>query len=261
MFISLYAVFCVTQSLVQNTAKWYIVYRNYPRGLLYMKTKKEAAAIVAALENEYPLAECFLDSENAWQLLVAVRLSAQCTDLRVNATTPALFAKFPSISALADADPKDIEEIVRPCGLGRSKARDINLCMKMLRDEFDCVVPDNMEDLLKLPGVGRKSANLILGDVFGKPAIVADTHCIRLSNRLGFINSTDMYKVEMELKRVVAPEKQNDFCHRLVEHGRAVCTARKAMCEKCVLAEYCAYKKKEDKKALKAAEKAAKTDK
>lgn len=223
-----------------------------------MKTKKEAAAIVSALENEYPLAECFLDSETAWQLLVAVRLSAQCTDLRVNATTPTLFAKFPTISALADADPKDIEEIVRPCGLGKSKARDINLCMKMLRDEYNCVVPDNMEDLLRLPGVGRKSANLILGDVFGKPAIVADTHCIRLSNRLGFLNSTDMYKVEMELKRVVAPEKQNDFCHRLVEHGRAVCTARKAMCEKCVLAEYCSYKKAEDKKAQKAAAKAAK---
>ena len=223
-----------------------------------MKTKKEAAQIVAALENEYPLAEFFLDSETAWQLLVAVRLSAQCTDLRVNATTPTLFAKFPTISALADADPKDIEEIVRPCGLGRSKARDINLCMKMLRDEFNCVVPDNMEDLLRLPGVGRKSANLILGDVFGKPAIVADTHCIRLSNRLGFINSTDMYKVEMELKRVVAPEKQNDFCHRLVEHGRAVCTARKAMCEKCCIAEYCAYKKAEDKKAKKAAEKTEK---
>ena len=223
-----------------------------------MKTKKEAAQIVAALENEYPLAECFLDSETAWQLLVAVRLSAQCTDLRVNATTPILFEKFPTISALADADPKDIEEIVRPCGLGKSKARDINLCMKMLRDEFNCVVPDNMEDLLRLPGVGRKSANLILGDVFGKPAIVADTHCIRLSNRLGFINSTDMYKVEMELKRVVAPEKQNDLCHRLVEHGRAVCTARKAMCEKCCLAEYCAYKKAEDRKAKKAAEKAEK---
>ncbi len=224
-----------------------------------MKTKKEAAQIVAALENEYPLAECFLDSETAWQLLVAVRLSAQCTDLRVNATTPTLFAKFPTISALADADPKDIEEIVRPCGLGRSKARDINLCMKMLRDEYNCVVPDNMEDLLRLPGVGRKSANLILGDVFGKPAIVADTHCIRLSNRLGFINSTDMYKVEMELKRVVAPEKQNDFCHRLVEHGRAVCTARKAMCEKCCMAEFCNYKKSEDKKAAKAAEKEAKS--
>ena len=224
-----------------------------------MKTKKEAAQIVEALENEYPLAECFLDSETAWQLLVAVRLSAQCTDLRVNATTPILFEKFPSISALADADPKDIEEIVKPGGLGKSKARDINLCMKMLRDEFDYTVPDNMDDLLKLPGVGRKSANLIIGDVYGKPAVVADTHCIRLSNRLGFIKNTDPVKVEMELKRVVQPEKQNDLCHRLVEHGRAVCTARKAMCDKCCLAEFCAYKKAEDKKAEKALQKAVKS--
>ncbi len=213
-----------------------------------MKTKKETAMIVEAMENEYPLAECFLDSENAWQLLVAVRLSAQCTDLRVNATTPALFAKFPSISALADADAAEIEAIVKPCGLGKSKARDINLCMKMLRDEFNCIVPDNMEDLLKLPGVGRKSANLILGDIFKKPAVVADTHCIRISNRLGFIKNTDPYKVELALKKVVAPEKQNDLCHRFVMHGRAVCTARKAYCEKCVLSEFCAYKKALDKK-------------
>lgn len=224
-----------------------------------MKTKKQAAEIVNTLEAAYPMAECFLDSEDAWQLLVAVRLSAQCTDLRVNATTPILFGKFPTIDALADADPKDIEEIVKPCGLGKSKARDINLCMKMLRDEFNYVVPDNMDDLLKLPGVGRKSANLIIGDVYGKPAIVADTHCIRLSNRLGFLkDTTDPYKVELELKRVVEPAKQNDFCHRLVEHGRAVCTARKAMCEKCVLAPYCDYKKTEDKKAAKEAAKAAK---
>ena len=224
-----------------------------------MKTKKQAAEIVNALEAEYPMSECFLNSDDAWQLLVAVRLSAQCTDLRVNATTPVLFEKFPTIDALADAAPKDIEEIVKPCGLGRSKARDINLCMKMLRDEFDYIVPDNMDDLLKLPGVGRKSANLIIGDVYGKPAVVADTHCIRLSNRLGFLkDTTDPYKVEMELKRVVEPAKQNDFCHRLVEHGRAVCTARKAMCEKCVLAPYCDYKKAEDKKAAKEAAKKAK---
>ena len=224
-----------------------------------MKTKKQAAEIVNTLEAAYPMAECFLDSEDAWQLLVAVRLSAQCTDLRVNATTPILFGKFPTIDALADADPKDIEEIVKPCGLGKSKARDINLCMKMLRDEFNYVVPDNMDDLLKLPGVGRKSANLIIGDVYGKPAIVADTHCIRLSNRLGFLkDTTDPYKVELELKRVVEPAKQNDFCHRLVEHGRSVCTARKAMCEKCVLSPYCDYKKNEDKKAAKEAAKAAK---
>lgn len=212
-----------------------------------MKTKAQAAQIVAALEDIYPIAQCFLDSEDAWQLLVAVRLSAQCTDLRVNATTPILFEKFPTISALADADVNEIEQIVRPCGLGKSKARDIKLCMTMLRDVFDSKVPDDMESLLKLPGVGRKSANLILGDVYGKPAVVADTHCIRISNRLGFIKSEDPYKVELALKKVIAPEKQNDFCHRLVEHGRAVCTARKAMCEKCVLTSMCSYYAKNNK--------------
>ena len=221
-----------------------------------MKSKKQAAEIVELLEQEYPLAECFLDSDGAWQLLVAVRLSAQCTDLRVNATTPILFGKFPTVDALADADVKEITEIVKPCGLGNSKARDIKACMTMLRDEYNSIVPDNMEDLLKLPGVGRKSANLILGDVYGKPAIVADTHCIRLSNRIGFMKkndktSTDPFKVEMQLKKVVAPEKQNDFCHRLVEHGRAVCTARKPYCEKCVLARVCDYKKSLDKQAEK----------
>ncbi len=226
-----------------------------------MKSKKQAAEIVALLEQEYPIAECFLDNEGAWQLLVAVRLSAQCTDLRVNATTPILFERFPTVDALADADVKEITEIVKPCGLGNSKARDIKRCMTMLRDEYGSIVPDNMEDLLKLPGVGRKSANLILGDVYGKPAIVADTHCIRLSNRIGFMkkndkSSTDPVKVEMQLKKVIAPEKQNDFCHRLVEHGRRVCTARKPYCEKCVLADVCDYKQALDKEAAKQAKKA-----
>lgn len=221
-----------------------------------MKSKKEAAQVVRLLEQEYPLAECFLNSDDAWQLLVAVRLSAQCTDVRVNATTPALFAKFPTISALADADVAEITEIVKPCGLGNSKARDIKACMTMLRDEFDSVVPDDMDSLLKLPGVGRKSANLILGDVYGKPAIVADTHCIRLANRIGFMkkndpSTKDPVKVEMQLKKVIEPEKQNDTCHRLVEHGRAVCTARKPFCEKCVLARVCDYKKELDKQAEK----------
>ncbi len=220
-----------------------------------MKTKAQAAEIVNTLESYYPIADCFLDADGAWQLLVAVRLSAQCTDLRVNAVTPILFEKFPTISSLADANPSEIEAIVKPCGLGKSKAKDINLCMKMLRDEFNSVVPDNMDDLLKLPGVGRKSANLILGDVYHQPAIVADTHCIRLSNRLGFIKNTEPVKVEMALKKVVEPSKQNDFCHRLVEHGRNVCTARKAYCEKCVLSPYCNYKKSLDKKAEKASKK------
>ncbi len=207
-----------------------------------MKTKKQAAEIVNTLEAAYPMAECFLDSEGAWQLLVAVRLSAQCTDLRVNATTPILFSKFPTIDALADADPKDIEEIVKPCGLGRSKARDINLCMKMLRDEFNYIVPDNMDDLLKLPGVGRKSANLIIGDVYGKPAVVADTHLIRISNRIGLVVTKDPKKVELELKKILPPDESNDFCHRCVLHGRDTCTARKAKCEECNLNSFCKKK-------------------
>lgn len=216
-----------------------------------MKTKKETAQIVSLLEGEYPVAECFLTAKDAWQLLVAVRLSAQCTDIRVNATTPILFKKFPTVSALADADPADIEAIVKPCGLGKSKARDINLCMRMLRDEFLGVVPDNMEDLLKLPGVGRKSANLIIGDIYKKPAIIADTHCIRLANRLGFIQSEDPYKVELALKKAVEPTKQNDLCHRLVEHGRKVCTARKTHCDECVVSVCCKKKQMDDKAAEK----------
>ncbi|MEG3030032.1 MAG: endonuclease III [Oscillospiraceae bacterium] len=214
-----------------------------------MKTKKQTREIVAALEEQYPIAECFLSSEDAWQLLVAVRLSAQCTDIRGNATTPILFDKFPTVTALADADPCDIEAIVKPCGLGKSKARDINLCMRMLRDVYGGVVPNTLEELLKLPGVGRKSANLIMGDVYNQPAIVADTHCIRLANRLGFIKSTDPYKVELALKKVVEPEKQNHFCHRLVEHGRKVCSARKTDCEQCVLKSLCDYKIALDKHA------------
>ena len=213
-----------------------------------MKTKKQAAEIVQLLEQDYPLAQCFLDNTGAWQLLVAVRLSAQCTDLRVNAITPILFEKFPTVDALADADIAEIEEIVRPCGLGKSKAKDIKFCMTMLRDKFGGVVPDTLEDLLLLPGVGRKSANLIVGDVYGKPAIVADTHCIRLSNRIGMANSDNPHHVEIQLKKIVSPEKQNDFCHRLVEHGRAVCTARKAKCDICALNQVCNLGKKTMKK-------------
>ncbi len=217
-----------------------------------MKTKKQAAEIVALLEETYPVASCFLDNEGAWQLLVAVRLSAQCTDLRVNATTPELFKKFPTVDALADADAKDIEQIIKPCGLGKSKAKDIKGAMMMLRDEFNYIVPADLDLLLKLPGVGRKSANLIMGDVFNQPAIVADTHCIRISNRLGFINSTDPHKVEIALKKVVEPKKQNDLCHRFVEHGRAVCTSRKAFCENCNLTSVCNEYKKLQKKLEKA---------
>lgn len=209
-----------------------------------MKKKDLALEIIKRLKNEYPDAGCTLDTSVAWQLLVSVRLAAQCTDARVNTIVPLLYEKFPDIDALADADVNEIEKIVRPCGLGKSKARDINLCMKMLRDEFNYIVPDNMDDLLKLPGVGRKSANLILGDVYGKPAIVTDTHCIRLCNRMGLVDGIkEPKKVEMALWKVIPPEEGSDFCHRLVIHGRDICTARTTpLCEKCILNDICKKK-------------------
>ena len=153
-----------------------------------MTKKQLALEVMKRLKKEYPYTDCTLDYDEAWKLLVSVRLAAQCTDARVNVVVQGLYKKFPDIEALANADVAEIEEIVRPCGLGKSKARDISACMRMLRDEFNCRVPDNMDDLLKLPGVGRKSANLIMGDVYGQPAIVTDTHCIRLSNRIGLVN-------------------------------------------------------------------------
>lgn len=206
-----------------------------------MRKKELALEIIKRLKNEYPDAECSLDYNDAWKLLVSVRLAAQCTDARVNVVVPKLYEKFPNINALAEADVDAIEEIVRPCGLGKSKAKDISACMKMLRDEFNSQVPDNMEDLLKLPGVGRKSANLIMGDVYGKPAIVTDTHCIRLVNRMGLVkNIKEPKKVEMELWKIIPPEEGSDFCHRLVYHGREVCTARtKPYCEQCCLKDVC----------------------
>lgn len=208
-------------------------------------TKKELALeTVARLKKEYPDAGCTLEYEDAWKLLISVRLAAQCTDARVNQVVPGLYEKFPTISALADADESDIEEIVRPCGLGKSKARDIKACMIMLRDEYDCKVPDDFNKLLKLPGVGRKSANLIMGDVFGKPAIVTDTHCIRLSNRIGLVDHIkDPKKVEMELWKIIPPEEGNDLCHRFVLHGRDICTARTTPhCEHCCLQDICAQR-------------------
>ena len=190
----------------------------------------------------YPLAECTLDYDQAWKLLVSVRLAAQCTDARVNVVVEGLYEKYPDVASLAAADVTDIEEIVRPCGLGKSKARDISACMKILHEQYHDKVPDDFNVLLKLPGVGRKSANLIMGDVFGKPAIVTDTHCIRLVNRIGIVDGIkDPKKVEMALWKLVPPEEGSDFCHRLVEHGREVCTARtKPYCDKCCLADICA---------------------
>lgn len=205
-------------------------------------TKQELALeVIRRLKAEYPLADCTLDYEHAWQLLVEVRLAAQCTDARVNIVVRDLFAKYPSLDALAQASPEEIEAIVRPCGLGRSKARDISACMRMLRDEFGGHVPDTMEQLLRLPGVGRKSANLVIGDVFGKPAIVTDTHCIRLCNRIGLVDGIkDPAKVEKALWKIIPPEEGSDFCHRLVYHGRAVCDARKPNCAVCCLKDVCA---------------------
>lgn len=205
-------------------------------------TKEELALeVIKRLKEEYPDAGCTLDYDQAWKLLVSVRLAAQCTDARVNVVVEDLYAKYPDMDALAAATPEEIEAIVRPCGLGRSKARDIHACMNMLKDEYGGKVPDDFNALLKLPGVGRKSANLIMGDVFGKPAIVTDTHCIRLTNRIGLVDGIkEPKKVEMALWKIIPPEEGSDFCHRLVFHGREVCTARtKPYCERCCLKDIC----------------------
>ena len=193
-----------------------------------MRTKEQIDGIVSALEAEYPDADCTLEERDPWKLLVQVRLAAQCTDERVNKVTPALFARFPDCRAMAQAGIEEVEEYIRSCGFYHGKARDLVLQARQLMDNFDGRVPNTMEDLLTLAGVGRKSANLILGDVFRTPgAVVVDTHCIRLSNRLGLVDG------------MKEPEKSNDFCHRLVLHGRAVCTARKPYCERCCCAVYC----------------------
>ena len=205
-------------------------------------TKKELALeVIKRLKTAYPDADCTLDYDQAWKLLVSVRLAAQCTDARVNVVVQDLFARYPSVETLAQAAPEEIEAIVKPCGLGKSKARDISACMKMLHEKYNDKVPEDFNALLSLPGVGRKSANLIMGDVFGKPAIVTDTHCIRLSNRIGLVNGIkDPKKVEMELWKIIPPEEGSDLCHRLVWHGREICTARtQPHCDRCCLFDIC----------------------
>lgn len=206
-----------------------------------MRKKELAKEVIDRLKKEYPVAECTLEYDEAWKLLVEVRLAAQCTDARVNVVVKDLYAKFPSVSSLADADVDEIEEIVRPCGLGKSKARDISACMKILHKKYNDRVPDDFDELLKLPGVGRKSANLIMGDVFGKPAIVTDTHCIRLCNRIGLVDDIkEPKKVEMALWKIVPANEGSDLCHRFVYHGREVCTARtKPYCDRCCLNDIC----------------------
>lgn len=206
-----------------------------------MTKKQRALFIIEKLKEEYPQADCSLDYDQAWKLLVSVRLAAQCTDARVNVVVEKLYEKFPDVDALAQAPVEEIEKIVHPCGLGNSKARDISACMKVLRNEYGGKVPDDFDKLLALPGVGRKSANLIMGDVFGKPAIVTDTHCIRLVNRMGLVDGIkEPAKVEKELWKLIPPQEGSDFCHRLVNHGRDVCTARTAPhCGQCCVADLC----------------------
>ena len=206
-----------------------------------MQKKELALQVIERLKKEYPDTGCSLDYDDAWKLLVSVRLAAQCTDARVNVVVQDLYREFPDVDALADADVEEIERIVKPCGLGHSKARDISACMKMLKEKYQGKVPEDFDALLELPGVGRKSANLVMGDVFGQPAIVTDTHCIRLANRIGLVDGIrDPKKVEMALWKLIPPEESNDFCHRLVDHGRAVCTARTApYCDRCCLNDIC----------------------
>ena len=205
-----------------------------------MTKKKLALEVIERLKKEYPEAKCTLAYDKAWQLLVSVRLAAQCTDARVDMITPVLYEKYPTVKALAEAPVEEIEKIIRPCGLGNSKARDISACMKAINEKYGGNVPDNMKELLALPGVGRKSANLIMGDVFGQPAIVTDTHCIRLSNLIGLVdNIKEPAKVEKELWKIIPPEEGNDLCHRFVLHGRAVCIARRPDCANCCLKDIC----------------------
>lgn len=212
-----------------------------------MKQQTDILHIIEELKKLYPDSICSLDYPKPYELLFSVRLAAQCTDERVNQVTPALFARFPTLESLAEADISEVESYIHSTGFFRAKARDIVAASRMMLEQFDGNVPDNMEDLLKLPGVGRKTANLILGDVYHTPGVVvADTHCIRISGKLGLTDGTkDPAKVEAQLRAVLPPEESNDFCHRLVLHGRAVCTARKPDCQSCTLRPWCDFFQKE----------------
>lgn len=203
-------------------------------------TKKQLAKLaVEALKKEYPDAICSLEYRDPLQLLISTRLSAQCTDARVNLVTPALFARFPTLEAFTQANVEEIEELIRSCGLYKTKARDILAMCRKLAEEYGGVIPDTVEELTKLPGVGRKTANLVVGDIYHKPAVVTDTHCIRIAGRLGLTKSKVPLQVEKDLRAVLPPEESNDFCHRLVLHGRAVCQARAAHCGICCMNGFC----------------------
>lgn len=204
-----------------------------------MTKKQRAVLAVQALKKEYPDAVCSLTYEDPLQLLIATRLSAQCTDARVNLVTPKLFARFPTLDDFCAGTQEEIEEYIHSCGLYKTKARDILAMCRMLKSDFDGVVPDTIEKLTKLPGVGRKTANLVVGDIYHKPAVVTDTHCIRICGRLGLSEGKDPLKVEKQLRDVLPMDESNDFCHRLVLHGRAVCTARSPKCENCCMKDFC----------------------
>ena len=215
----------------------------FVKGTVIMKKEEKAILAVNALKKEYPEALCSLNAGNEFELLVATRLSAQCTDARVNVVTPELFSKYKTLEDYASADLADVEAIVRPCGFYHNKAKDIIGMAQMIIERFGGKVPDNIDDLTTLPGVGRKTANLICGDVYGKPAVVADTHLIRITNLLGLINTKNPEIAERELKKLLPPDESNDFCHRCVLHGRAVCIARRPKCNECCMADFCSFKK------------------
>ena len=207
-----------------------------------MRKKERVLEAVNKLEQLYPNAICSLNYSDAFQLLIATRLSAQCTDKRVNIVTPALFSEFPTAKDMANADIRRIEQLIKTCGLYKTKAMDLVGIAKGIIEKFNGIVPSTVEELITLPGVGRKTANLVCGDIYKKPAVVTDTHFIRICNRLGFVNTTNPYKVEMEMKSLLPPNKSNDFCHRTVLFGRDICTARRAFCEECILNEICPKK-------------------
>ena len=206
-----------------------------------MDKKEKAEKAVELLKKEYPGAVCSLEYQKPYELLIATRLSAQCTDARVNLVTPVLFGKYPTLEALAEADEQDISDIIHSCGFYKMKAHDISETCKILVKDYGGIVPDSVEELTKLPGVGRKTANLLVGDIYKKPAVVCDTHCIRITNLLGLTTTKDPFKCETELRELLDPNESNDFCHRTVLHGRAVCVARRPQCDKCVLKEICSF--------------------